>query len=208
MQPAKENMNPKRIARILVLFLIPLTLTATRLTKAAPVPPKLVVNHDTQECAEIFGGDECMDCFPPQGWEELGWAYDIECPAGYAFTTVESQCTHFKNERCCSEGHSGASGNCEDLVISDRSDQCAFVDDINACNLPRNWKAKPEDVTLNEWTCPNKYDWIADLECLTTDGQDADSGFLPLQCNGSVLGGLLISFSLVVILRRKNQAVP
>jgi hypothetical protein len=200
-------MKPKRIARTLVLFLIPLTLTTASLTKAAPVPPKLVVKRDTQECAEIFGGDECMDCFPPEGWEDLGWAYDVECPTGYTFTEVESHCTHFKNERCCSEGHSGASGNCEDLVINDRSDQCAFVADINACNLPRNWKARPTKSSLSEWTCPSKYEWAADLECLASGDQEVDSGFSPLRCSGSALWGLVVPVGLVAILRHKRRSI-
>jgi hypothetical protein len=174
-------MNLKRISQTLVLMLIPLALTTVSLTKAAPVPPKLVVNHDTQECAEIFGGDECMDCFAPEGWEELGWAYDVECPAGYTLTTVESHCNHFKNEHCCSEGHSGASGDCEDLVINDRNDQCAFVTDINACNLPGNWKARPEKISRSEWTCPSRYEWIDNLECLADGDQETDSRWVCLQ---------------------------
>ena len=33
---------------------------------AAPLPPDLVVNHETKECAEVSGGDECMACYAPE----------------------------------------------------------------------------------------------------------------------------------------------
>jgi hypothetical protein len=197
-------MNPKSISRLLILSIITFSLSAGGSAVAAPVPPDLVVNHDTQECAELFAGDECMSCFPPDGWEVLGKSYEVECPAGYTFTDVEENCIHSKGEFCCSEGHSGASGNCEDLVINDKEDQCAFVDDINACNLPRGWKAKPEDVSMYKWTCPGKYDWMPDLECLPEGADEGDSGFLPLRCSGFALMGTLIPVALFTIAHQKR----
>jgi hypothetical protein len=36
--------------------------------------------------------------------------------------------------------------------------KCAFVEDINACNLPLIWQAKPRDTQDYEWACPGLYD--------------------------------------------------
>jgi hypothetical protein len=163
---------------------------------AEPAPPKLVVNHDTKECAEIFGGDECMDCFPPEGWEILGWSYQAECPQGYTFTEVEENCIPFKDEFCCTEGHSGVAGDCADMVINKRNFQCAFVDDVNACNLPEPWLAKPEGMAVGNWTCPSRYQWVDDLDCQSgstqPDQSESNSEGPPLVCGGSTLGILLI----------------
>jgi hypothetical protein len=62
-----------------------------------------VVNHETKECATIFGGDECMDCLPPEGWGVLGWSYEVKIPADYTLTQVKEICNLFKNEFCCTE---------------------------------------------------------------------------------------------------------
>jgi hypothetical protein len=145
---------------------------------AAPVPPLLAVNHESQECAEIFGGDECMDCFPPEGWEILGISLQVECPQGYS--TVENlqvTCQGFKNQFCCSEGHSGAHGSCEDLIVNDRGKHCAFVQDIDNCVLPRNWNRKPADLKPTDWFCPANYQWLdTPLECVAGEDEGADTG--------------------------------
>lgn len=150
---------------------------------AAPLPPLRVANHQTKECGELpYGGDECMDCFPPEGWEVLGVAYEVECPAGYTvLDEVSYDCQPFKNQFCCSEGHSGASGDCNDLVVNDREQECAFVDSIEGCALPARWE------TPRQGLCPDGYDWIESLECAagTSNGDSASRDSLP--CIGATV---------------------
>lgn len=148
-----------------------------------------------------------MDCLPPEGWEVLGWADQTACPEGYTFTQVEEICTPFKNEFCCTEGHSGAHGDCTDLVINTIVEQCAFVADINACNLPAGWESNPGD---GYWPCPGNFEWADDLECLDEpapeEGEsDSGSGWLPFRCGGSALGGLLFSSVFITIRRKKFE---
>ncbi len=175
-------MTIKRVVWIpaFLVLLIPLAPA----TLAAPLPPLRVVNHPAQECSEIpFGGDECMDCFPPEGWEVLGVASDVPCPAGYAVVEgVDYDCQPFKNQFCCSEGHSGASGDCQDLVVNDRAKQCAFVDDIADCELPRRWSKRPDTVVLRDWVCPANYEWLETLKC----GSESSSPPAALPCLGIV----------------------
>jgi hypothetical protein len=150
---------------------------------AAPLPPMRVVNHQTLECGELpYGGDECMDCFPPEGWEVLGVAYDVECPPDYTVVDeVSYDCQPFKNQFCCSEGHSGASGDCEDLVVNNRKKECAFVDDIEDCELPVRWE------TPRQQLCPSGYDWIDSLGCTagTSEGDSTSRDSLP--CVGAMV---------------------
>ena len=151
------------------------------LALAAPLPPLRVVNHQTKECGEIFGGDECMDCFPPAGWENLGFASDVPCPEGYTVVeNVDSTCQGFKAQFCCTEGHSGAAGHCEDLVMNDKKKQCAFVDDIQTCALPTQWTRKPDSVDVYGWACPADYEWLDSLGCQGQEGGEeqptAESG--------------------------------
>jgi len=143
---------------------------------AAPLPPVLVVNHQAKECGEIFSGDECTDCLPPEGWEVLGLSPDAQCPSGYTMVgQVDYTCQHFKVDFCCSEGHSGAAGDCEDLVIKSRTKQCAFVDDIQDCTLPKQWRQKPPGQDPARWVCPSGYEWIAPLPCETETHDEATS---------------------------------
>jgi hypothetical protein len=185
------------INRILWVFaflvlLFPLAPT----TLAAPLPPIRVVDHQTQECSEIpFGGDECMDCFPQEGWEVLGVAYDVPCPAGYAVVeSVDYDCQPFKNQFCCSEGHSGVPGDCQDLVVNGRAKQCAFVDDIADCELPRRWSKRPDTVDLRDWVCPANYEWLETLEC----SSESSSPSATLPCLGvTALGPVVLGLWLV-----------
>ena len=179
------------IGVLLIAFLAPIPATA-REALAAPLPPLRVVNHETRQCGQIpFGGDECMDCFPPAGWEVLGIADDVPCPAGYTLVEeVGYNCQSFKNQFCCSEGHSGAPGDCQDLVVNERVRRCAFVENVAACKLPRGWSRQPDSVEPHNWVCPAGYEWLETLEC--------DAGLsspLPsLPCLGAVaLGPVLLS---------------
>ncbi len=196
---------------------------------AAPMPPVLVANHETKECGEIFGGDECTDCYPPEGWEVLGFSENVQCPSGYTLVgQVDYTCQPFKVEHCCTEGHSGAPGDCEDLVVNNRTKQCAFVDDIQACTLPKQWKQAPPGQDSSRWVCPSGYQWIAPLPCEaeaqdeptslpatraseeatsppTTGGneqEDTRPGFLP--CVGGLVMGPAIG-GLWLLARRHQQ---
>jgi hypothetical protein len=143
---------------------------------AAPLPPMLAVNHQTKECATFFAGDECMDCFPPKGWESLGISWQIECPSDYthigeiAFELIK--CLPFKNSFCCTIDHSGAAGDCEDVVVNHEKKQCAFVDDINECQLLlTGWERAEEDEFWGR-VCPShEYEWLEDnLKCILKGG--------------------------------------
>ena len=106
-----------------------------------------------------------MDCFPPEGWEVLGYYPDVNCPEGYEeVNDLEIECRHFQNEHCCTEGHSGASGDCANLVINSRQELCAFVDNAAGADLPSGWKARPGNTPLQEWLCPyGPQDWVPEL---------------------------------------------
>jgi hypothetical protein len=197
----------KKILCFILLVSTFLLLGSIKTVQAEPAPDKLVVNHETKECALIFGGDECMDCQPPEGWEVLGWSYEGVCPVGYTFTQVEEICTPFKDEFCCTDGHSGAHGDCNDLVVNEIVQQCAFLTDINACNLPTGWMAKS---TEDDWACPQDFDWIENLECLekpVSDGGDSNlgSGGLPFRCGGSAFGGVLLSAAFFITIKRRTK---
>jgi hypothetical protein len=180
----------KRKTLLVALMLLALLFASWRDLLAAPLPPLLVVNHKTKQCSQIFGGDECMDCFPPEGWEILGFDSQAECPSGYTFIEdVEYTCQGFKNQFCCSEGHSGAAGDCEDLVVNEKARQCAFVEEIQGCQLPEGWTQRPESTDRYHWTCPDDYEWGEDLSCVagTSSGEEPTSG--GLSCLGAALVG-------------------
>lgn len=131
-----------------------------------------------------------MDCFPPAGWEVLGVADDVPCPADYALVKdVSYNCQPFKSQFCCSEGHSGVPGNCQDLVVKDRAKQCAFVDNIADCELPGGWSKRPDSVGPRSWVCPAGYEWLESLEC----GAGSSSPSPSLPCLGAIaLGPFLL----------------
>jgi hypothetical protein len=155
---------------LLLVLIIMLFFVASEATAAAPVPPELAVNHESKQCAEFWGGDECVVCSLPEGWESLGGLWEAECPTDYATVEIKSTCWAAKITFCCSEGHSGAPGDCEDVVINKRAEQCAFVEDIGECPaLPDGWGKHGED-------CPY-YDWADDVECLDKAGPGTSGGF-------------------------------
>jgi hypothetical protein len=177
----------QEILRVSILIIFFLVVTGSAL--AAPLPPIVVVNHETRECGTIFAGDECTDCFPPHGWEVLGVASDVECPTGYSpVETVDITCHPFKQEFCCTEGHSGVPGDCQDLVVNKRAKQCAFVEDIENCGLPKRWQRRPEDLEPYDWVCPYDYQWIDRLDCLE-EGANGEAETSPIPCLGAMLTG-------------------
>lgn len=128
---------------------------------AAPMPREVVVNHVTKECDDdFFAGDECMDCHPPSGWVSIGRNWNTTCPENYTNKSATVKCTPFKDSFCCSEFHSGASGNCKDMIISNIRKECAFVDDINKSVVPTGWSKKPPTTKSYNWLCPNTYKWV------------------------------------------------
>lgn len=175
--------------RSLSILMVPaLLLILGKSARATPTPPETMVNHETQRCASVILADECMACLPaPEGWEVLGYSYEVECPADYELVEIDLVCTALKEQFCCTVR---MDGDCEDMVINDRKDQCAFVDDIADCALPRGWEKRAEDVGGSEWTCPWDYEW-GSVSCLSEgEGQDEPIfGICP--CSGALLAGLL-----------------
>jgi len=117
-----------------------------QLALAAPLPPDLIANHDTEECASFFPGDECSHGVLPAGWASLGFEGEAECPAGYELV---------------------------EMVISRRAKQCAFVEDAEECFLPTGWAKHPADGS--GWECPAEYSWVDDPACMSEE-QAAQAG--------------------------------
>jgi hypothetical protein len=127
---------------------------------AAPAPHEMLVNEQTKQCADFMAGDECFTCEIPVGWTSLGYG-TYECPEGYTQIEVELECSGFKVDRCCSTGHSGAAGACEDMVINEVTQQCAFLD---GGEVPSGWKGKPDHIENAQWMCPEGYSWTEKAE--------------------------------------------
>jgi|GEM_PF-4441561 len=143
---------------------------------AAPAPPEIIVNNATMQCSHFMAGDECTMCEIPQGWTSLGYGV-TQCPPGYAETTASVICTPGRNEFCCSQGHSGADGNCTDMVENSLMGQCAFVENApgaQACILPPDWQKKPAG---GQWLCPTGYSWT-NVTCGLGGGQAQTGGGL------------------------------
>jgi len=140
---------------------------------AESLPYEIIVNHNTKQCAEI-SGDECTECFPPEGWEVLGFFGEVKCPQGYTQIelTTEIICKGFKDSFCCTVGHPGGPGDCEDIVVNHVEKQCAFIEDINKCEkLPAGWEKVEQDQSLGR-ICPSlEYEWVSDVGCVTGGGE-------------------------------------
>lgn len=150
--------NIVAILAILAAFIISETVFA------APLPLQLIINNDTMQCASLLPGDECMDCTPPYGWEILG--SHGPCPEGYTLVTIRGNCQGFENERCCTEGHSGASGDCRNLAKNDLTRECAFLADGSNLTLPSGWMRMPENAAC--WLCPKDYSWTTPTGTIST----------------------------------------
>ncbi len=127
---------------------------------AVPAPPEIIVNGQTRQCADFMAGDECFSCEMPSGWTSLGYN-TYECPQGYEKIELKLNCSGFKNERCCSNGHSGGAGACQDMIINDVTKQCAFSD---GGAVPSGWKGKPGGAENAQWVCPSGYGWSEKAE--------------------------------------------
>jgi hypothetical protein len=135
---------------ILVLMLAGLAL-------AAPMQLQMIVNNDSMQCARFLPGDECMDCTPPEGWEILG-PY-TSCPESYTLVTVNGNCKGFEREHCCTEKHTGASGDCRNLIKNNISKECSFMANSANGTVPAGWLKMPENATPSNWVCPLDYKW-------------------------------------------------
>jgi hypothetical protein len=158
--------------KIGVLFAVLIvSLFVTSPAAATPTPPVLVVNHNTKQCAGFIQGDDCHWCEPLEGWEILGYAREVSCPAGYedlGFQGMTGNCRGYKNQFCCSNGTHR--GDCEDLVINESEKLCAFVEEITGCSLPEGW-ASAAPTTEWDGLCPHwpdTYQWVLDIACLVT----------------------------------------
>ena len=107
-------------------------------------------------------------------------------PPGSPAAAPENGCDGVKSRECCSEGQPGAPGDCADLIISHRYDQCAFVDEIEGCKPPLEWTRQPHGRKAQSWLCPASYEWVADKDCAGEDSDDATGG-LALPCLGTAL---------------------
>jgi len=156
-------------SRIVLLFaLLTASLSMASPVSATPTPPVLVVNHGTGQCAEVIQGDDCHWCEPLEGWEVVGYSSDAECPDGYeelGFQGMTGDCRAYKSQFCCSDG--AHHGDCEDLVINESEQQCAFVEEIRGCTLPLGW-VSADDTTRWFGRCPLGNRWVADITCITT----------------------------------------
>lgn len=124
---------------------------------AAPLPTLIIVNNTSMECARFLPGDECMDCSLPDGWEILDAS--ASCPDDYAVVNVRSNCIGFEIQRCCTEKHSGASGDCRNMVRNDLTKECAFVTSATNYTAPTGWIKMPGNASSREWVCPLDYAW-------------------------------------------------
>ncbi len=129
------------------------------LAAAAPLPTELIVNDEQKQCSSFLPGDECMDCTPPDGWRMLDEG--ASCPENYSYVTVRGNCTGFEVDRCCTEGHSGATGDCRNLVKNNITRECSFAADAGCASLPAGWESMPANASAKDWLCPLNYTWTA-----------------------------------------------
>lgn len=150
----------------LLLFVLCLISILFSPASALQTPPDRVVNHETKQCALLFRGSVCTTCVPPEGWIVFSRGPYGPCPAGYRQVEIKPVCYSSRTSFCCTEGHSGAPGSCEDLVVNRSKNQCAFVADLKKCkDLPEGW-LRPEKGKPGGNFCPLKYQWLEqNLQC-------------------------------------------
>lgn len=144
------------------------------LASAAPMPLLMIANNNSMQCARFLPGDECMDCTPPVGWEVLG-PYS-SCPEGYTMVTVNGNCKGFEQEHCCTEKHSGASGDCQNMVMKNLTKQCAFLTNARDASLPAGWMKMPANASSSNWVCPLDYTWTTLAATATISSNAAQYG--------------------------------
>ena len=200
---------------ISIIFAVAFVALMSSSVFASQALPRYGINEQTKECSEFFMGDECVGCTFPEGWEMIE---DFQCPTGYKEIQKNSVCTPIKNSFCCTVQHSGMSGDCEDVLVNDVEQKCAFVEDINACGiLPENWNQAEENEFWGR-VCPSwEYEWLEEkLDCDAKiiekdnidnqndiiDYQQPKSNFIPIIGISAVVIILLIILWFFLIKRR------
>lgn len=173
----------KKITTLLTLITLIIPLSSF----ASMAMPVFGINEDTKECAEFSMGDECVHCVLPDGWIQVE---EYQCPDSYTQIEKLSVCTKSKSEFCCSASHSGSAGDCDDVVINNQTNQCAFVEDINQCStLPENWEEAKNNDIFGEY-CPLYYEWIDDITCEA--GNITQNNTSNLNLTNKLLGRILL----------------
>ncbi|MFZ2472724.1 MAG: hypothetical protein WAW52_12390 [Methanothrix sp.] len=116
------------------------------------------------QCARFLPGDECMYCTTPDGWVILG-PY-TSCPENYKLVTVNGNCKGFEVEHCCTEKHTGASGDCRNLIKNDITKECTFMTNASKDTVPDGWQKMSENATPSSWVCPFDYKWTTSTETI------------------------------------------
>lgn len=148
----------KNVGIAILIFLL------SGLAFAAPMQLQMIVNNDSMQCARFLPGDECMDCTPPEGWEILG-PY-TSCPENYKLVTVNGNCKGFEVEHCCTDKHTGASGDCRNLIKNDITKECTFMTNAITDTVPDGWQKMPENTSSSNWVCPLGYKWTTSTETI------------------------------------------
>ena len=113
-----------------------------------------------------------------------------------------------KSQFCCTVQHSGSRGDCEDVVVNDVEQKCAFVQDISRCgNLPQNWEQAEETESWGR-ICPSfDYEWLENpLNCeakIIEKNNDDDQKVIinnDQQQNSNILYILGISAVLIILM--------
>ena len=85
-------MKRVRIRIFLLFFVGAIFCNLEGVVIGAPMPPEIAVNDQTRQCAQVMRGDECMNCYLPEGWEVLGLYPDMPCPDGYKMIDLDLDC--------------------------------------------------------------------------------------------------------------------
>jgi hypothetical protein len=89
------------------------------------------------------------------------------------------------------------------MVIDRRTEQCAFVDEIEGCLLPAGWDKMPQGQAV--WECPAEYSWVENLQCLTEEAAQAEGwGVWLYAVVGLVAAGFPALCVVVVLLVRRR----
>jgi hypothetical protein len=149
--PSSININ---IVYVIIITLAIFSLLITTNAFAAPMPQEKVVNHKTRECGYVSIGDECEKCQPSDGWEFLYGS----CPIGYTENEnlVPKKCTFYYSERCCSENHTGSSGDCSGITVNPIFKICSL-------NGNAGWSIPSLLSKVNPFynqVCPQGYSWV------------------------------------------------
>ena len=118
-------MSKKIKIAVLLVGLCLLSFYTSRPVTAEPSAPADVVNHTTQECAQIWPGDECRYCVPAEGWELLTGS----CPAGYTILDHEAptDCSLRASPYCCQTVNSDWEGCASYSAYTPPVSHCAIL---------------------------------------------------------------------------------